>query len=209
MELGVRQMSQHNNIAIFGGTFDPIHFGHLLVAEQIYNSFSLDRIIFMPAGQPPHKSDRKITSARDRLNMLNLAIKDNNHFLSSNYELNKKGKSYTADTLRFFLEQKFLEKVYFIIGADSLLDIHNWKDPGFLLENAYFIVAPRPNYDISRFYEDERYKPYRDRILILDTIQVEISSTNIRELVKEKKSIKYQTPEKVIKYINDNNLYRS
>ncbi|MFP4015507.1 MAG: nicotinate-nucleotide adenylyltransferase [Halanaerobiales bacterium] len=202
-------MSQGKNVAIFGGTFDPIHLGHLLIAEQVYNNFSpdLDKIVFMPAGRPPHKVKKNLTSAGNRLKMLELAIENNEHFVASSYELDKEGKSYTAETLRYFLQNNIADKVFFIIGADSLLDVLNWREPDYLLDNAHFIVAHRPGYDISDYYQNERYKPYRERITILDTMQVDISSTRIREFVRMKKSIRYQTPDKVIDYIKKNNLY--
>ncbi len=201
-------MYRYNEIAIFGGTFDPIHLGHLLIAEQVNNNFLLDQIIFMPAGRPPHKVNKVLSSSKNRLEMVDLAIKGNESFVSSSYELEKEGKSYTAETLRYLHNQDIAKRIYFIIGADSLLDIFNWREPDYLLKYAHYIVAHRPGYDISAFYEDEKYKPYRDRISILDTIQVDISSTGIRNFVKSNKSIRYQTPDIVIDYINDNNLYR-
>ncbi len=205
---GGQDMYQYNNVAIFGGTFDPIHLGHLLIAEQVNNIFSLDQIIFMPAGRPPHKVNKVLSFSKDRLEMVNLAIKDNKCFISSSYELEKEGKSYTAETLRYFHNQDIAKRIYFIIGADSLLDIFNWRETDYLLKYGHYIVAHRPGYDISAFYQDEKYKPYRERISILDTIQVDISSTRIRNFVKNDKSIRYQTPDRVIDYINDNNLYR-
>ncbi len=201
-------MYQFNEIAIFGGTFDPIHLGHLLIAEQVNNKYSLDQIIFMPAGRPPHKVNKVISSSKDRLKMVDLAIRDNEYFVSSNYELEKEGKSFTAETLRYFNSQDIAKRIYFIIGADSLLDIFNWREPDYLLKYAHYIVAHRPGYDFSAFYQDEKYKPYLERISILDTIQVDISSSRIRNLVKNDKSIRYQTPDIIIDYINDNNLYR-
>ncbi|MFW6022332.1 MAG: nicotinate-nucleotide adenylyltransferase [Halanaerobiaceae bacterium] len=202
-------MSQVKNVAIFGGTFDPIHFGHLLIAEQVINEFDLSRIIFMPAGLPPHKTNRNLESGSHRYNMVKLAIDNNENFILSGYELKKQGKSYTADTLRYFLKKESLNKIFFIIGADSLLDIFNWKEPDFLLNNSEFIVARRPGYDIDFFFEDEKYKLYRDTIHIMETLEVDFSSTRIRKWIQNEKSIKYQLPDIVIKYIYNNSLYRS
>ena len=98
-------MYQYKNLAVYGGTFDPIHYGHLLVAEQVYDNFSVEKILFMPAGDPPHKINREITDARHRYRMIQLAIEGNENFLISDYELKKGGKSYTADTLRYFKEK--------------------------------------------------------------------------------------------------------
>lgn len=201
-------MCQYKNLAIYGGTFDPIHYGHLFVAEQVYDKYSVEKILFMPAGDPPHKIDRKITDARHRYRMVELAIEGNENFLISDYELIKGGKSYTADTIRYFKEKKVAENLYFIIGADSLLDIFDWREPEFLLQNACFIVASRPGYQLKKTELAEKFRPYLKQILFLDTIEVGYSSSRIRELLKEGKSIKYQTPDQVIEYIEKNKLYR-
>lgn len=199
---------EYKNIAIFGGTFNPIHYGHLLIAEQAVSSYKLRTVIFMPAGQPPHKDDENILKAKDRMEMIKLAIEDNDRFALSAYELDKKGKSYTVDTLKHFLKLDTIKEVFFIIGADSLLDILNWRQADFLLENASFIVARRPGFDINDFYKDERYQPYRDKFHIMDTVYVDHSSTRIREWVSKGKSIRYQIPENVREYIWKYNLYR-
>ena len=201
-------MYQYKNLAVYGGTFDPIHYGHLLVAEQVYDNFSVEKILFMPAGDPPHKINREITDARHRYRMIQLAIEGNENFLISDYELKKGGKSYTADTLRYFKENRIAENLYFIIGADSLLDIFDWREPEFLLQNAYFIVAGRPGYQLKEVMLEEKYKPYLKQISFLDTIEVGYSSSRIRVLLKEGKSIKYQTPDLVIEYIEEHHLYR-
>ncbi|MEJ6951099.1 nicotinate-nucleotide adenylyltransferase [Natronospora cellulosivora (SeqCode)] len=196
------------NIAIFGGTFNPIHYGHLLIAEQAVNTFDLDKLIFMPAGQPPHKDNNKIISAKNRMEMLKLAIEDNSNFALSSYELDKQGKSYTVDTLRHFLDLKTVKEVFFIIGADSLLDLFNWRQADFLIENASFIVALRPGFDIDLLFEDERYKPYKDNIYVMDSVFVDHSSTRIRNWLREGKSIRYQMPDAVIDYIHKYKLYK-
>lgn len=201
-------MLQYTNIAIFGGTFDPIHFGHLLVAEQVYNNYPIEEIFFMPAGNPPHKKTKKVTDSIHRLKMVDLAIKDNEHFCLSDYELVKDGDSYTAETCRYFYKEGIAKRVYFIIGADSLLDIFNWREPDYLLKNAYFIVANRPGSNIKSFYDDYKYKPYLKNINIMDTIEVDYSSTRIKQWVKEGKSIRYQTTDSVLEYIENNLLYR-
>ena len=195
------------NIAVFGGTFDPVHLGHLIIAEQAYNSFNLDKVIFMPAGNPPHKSDINITSEQHRLNMLKLAVKDNSHFEISEWELSQDSKSYTVDTLKY-MKSKFPEQnIYFIIGADSLYEIFEWKQPEYILENANLIVALRPEYSIDNIFNDQRYNPYRGNIDLLDNCLIDISSTKIRKLAASGKSIRYLTLEKVIEYIENNELY--
>lgn len=194
-------------IAIFGGTFDPPHLGHLIIAEQAREDFSLEKVIFMPTGIPPHKIDKIISPASIRLEMLKIVIKDNSFFEYSDYELNKKENSYTADTLRY-LQGLNMNDIYFIIGADSLLDIFLWREPEFLLENSKFIVAGRPGYSIKNIYQDLRYRPYLDNILIMDSNLIDISSTSIRKDASRGRSIKYRVADKIINYIKKENLYR-
>ncbi len=197
------------SIAVFGGTFDPVHLGHLIIAEQAYNSFQPEKIIFMPAGIPPHKDKTEISSTDHRLEMLKLAVNSNPHFEISQWELKNKERSYTVDTLKKLKKDYPSRKIYMIIGADSLLDIFNWKQPEYLLKNANFIVARRPEFLLKDIYLDQRFREYRDRINILDNSLIEISSSQIRKLCKEEKSIKYLTLNKIIDYIKNHNLYRS
>ena len=201
-------MFEYKNIAIMGGTFNPIHYGHLLIAEQAYSNYSIEQIFFMPTGNPPHKKRANIIASSHRLHMLELAVRENEHFSISKYELEKKGRSYTVDTLRYLTKLCLAEKIFFIIGADSLLDIFTWREPDFLLQNGHLLVASRPEFDINYIYQDEKYKPYLEHIYFMDTIKVDFSSTKIRQLIKEGKSIRYQTPDSVIDYIEENRLYR-
>ncbi len=194
------------SIAIFGGTFDPIHFGHLLIAEESYHKVKIEKVIFMPAGNPPHKVGKSITSAKHRLKMLKLAIADNKHFSYSTLELKKSKTSYTVDTFRFF-QKNYNKDIYFIIGADSLLDMPNWKDAKYLLKNANFIVARRPNFSVKKLKNKDFFRPYIDNIYLMNSTLVEISSSLIRENVRKNKFIKYMTPEPVIEYIKENKLY--
>ena len=194
------------SLAILGGTFDPIHLGHLLIAEQVYNKFKIDRIIFMFAGSPPHKKDSNISADYVRLEMVKKAVSDNPHFIYSDWELKKNGVSYTVDTLDHFMYRGFTD-IYFIIGADSLLDMHNWKRPQYLLGHANFIVAKRSNYPVETITKNNFYKPYLDNIYFIDNVRVDISSTEIRDMIKRNHSIRYLVPDEVLKYINRNNLY--
>ena len=195
------------NIAIFGGTFDPVHLGHLIICEQAYNSFNLDKVIFMPAGIPPHKVGSTITADKHRLNMLKMAVADNQHFYISKWELNRSHKSYTIDTYKYIKKKYKNDNIYFIIGADSLFEIFEWKQPEYLLENTHFIVARRPEYHIDNILNDQRYKPYRENIDLLDNCLVDISSSQIRKMITNGKSIKYFTLDCVIDYISNNDLY--
>ncbi|MFW5787731.1 MAG: nicotinate-nucleotide adenylyltransferase [Halanaerobiales bacterium] len=193
--------------AILGGTFDPIHYGHLLIAEQAYNKFNLNDIIFMPAGFPPHKDYQHVSSPGDRLEMVKLAVKDNPHFSFSKFELKEDRVSYTVETLRYF-QDKGYEQIRFIIGADSLLDMPNWREPEYLLTNACFIVAPRPTISIKEVLKKDFYREYLDHINVLQCPLIDISSSLIRREIKNNRSVKYMTPEPVINYIRENKLYQ-
>jgi len=207
MKLEVESMSK-TRLGIFGGTFDPPHLGHLILNEQIRNNFDLDEIIFMPAGNPPHKKDQIITDEDKRLKMLELAVKDNPFFKISSWELKKSGYSYTAETLKKFVPTLDCESAFFIIGADSLADIFKWHKPDYLLQNGKFIVFNRPGFNIEKILKDDKYRPYLDNIFTYKSLHIEISSSYIREEVSEGNSIRYLTPKSVVDFIEVNNLYR-
>lgn len=194
--------------AIIGGTFNPVHLGHLICAERAYLEYDLDKVIFMPAGKPPHKEENKINSPEHRLNMLKLAVEDNNHFEISDWELKKKGKSYTSRTIDHFKKKYQIEKINLIIGTDSLAEIFNWHKPEYILANTNLIVAKRADYSFTNIMKDQRLRKYEDNINILNNSLIEISSTMIRNFVREDKSIKYLTPDKVVEYIKSNKLYK-
>lgn len=195
-------------VAIFGGTFDPPHIGHFILAEQIINRFELDNIIFMPAGRPPHKREKEISPDYIRFEMLKLAVDKNEKFSLSDWELKNDGFSYTAKTLAQFVPQLEAEEVFFVIGADSLAEIFKWKKPEYLLSEAKFIVFNRPGYNIEEILNQQRYQPYRDNILNYQGLNIEVSSSFIRSEHRRNNSIRYLTLEQIVEYINENNLYR-
>lgn len=195
-------------VAIFGGTFDPPHIGHFILAEQIINRFELDNIIFMPAGRPPHKREKEISPDYIRFEMLKLAVDKNEKFSLSDWELKNDGFSYTAKTLAQFVPQLEAEEVFFVIGADSLAEIFKWKKPEYLLSEAKFIVFNRPGYNIEEILNQQRYHPYRDNILNYQGLNIEVSSSFIRSEHRQNNSIRYLTLEQIVEYINENNLYR-
>lgn len=206
-------------IAIFGGSFDPVHLGHLRIAEDIREYYSLQKIIFMPAFLSPLKSCHS-ASEQDRLNMLKIAVKDNPFFEVSTYELEKKGKSYTVDTVLYF--KKLLGyNPAFIVGTDAFLTLKTWKEPEKLLRNTNFIVAVRGKdsiEDIKKLLEsfDENVPLLTESIIdfnktaiyIYNIRKIDISSTEIRNRLKKNLSIRYLTTNEVIDYIYKNNLYR-
>lgn len=195
-------------VAVLGGTFDPIHIGHLIMAEQTYNEFDLHQVIFMPSGNPPHKDSGRVTGSVHRLKMTGLAVRDNKHFTVSEWEIKKEEESYTVDTLSH-LEKTYPDwQIFFLIGADSLFDVFNWKKPEYILGHANLIVVSRPGYNLEKIYKDDRFRPYRQRINVLDGILIDLSSSRIRDLVRKGSSVKYLVPREVEEYIRFNNLYR-
>lgn len=204
-------MIQERKIGIMGGTFNPIHFGHLLLAENAFEYFQLDDLIFLPTGDPPHKANNQIVDKYRRLEMVQMAVEDNLHFDVSTLEIERKGYSYTVDTLKELVSKKPENKYYFIIGADSLEQFTQWKDFKTIFKLCKLIVACRENYDIDTIkkiiadYEDK----YNAIIHILSMPQIDISSSEIRKRVEESKTIKYMLPKDIEHYIVMNKLYKS
>jgi nicotinate-nucleotide adenylyltransferase len=201
-------------IGILGGTFDPVHYGHLVIAEEVYTTLELSEIVFVPAGKPPHKTTVEITATAHRLNMLELAIASNPHFTISRVDIDRAGPSYTVDTLRM-LRQQWGEQtaLYFIIGGDSLEDLLGWHNPSGILEQLSHLVAVRrPGYDETEaFYArlEARLPGIMQRLIVVNAPQFDTSSTDLRNRVAEGRPIKYQTPETVESYIVQYDLYRT
>ncbi len=197
-------------IGIMGGTFDPLHFGHLSLAEAVRDELELDRVIFIPAGKPPHKENENLGSSEDRYNMTLLGCKDNPFFEVSKIELEREGKSYSVDTMR---ELKGLypegTEFYFILGADSLMDLEKWREPQTLLSMCSFAAVARPGYKNKK--TEAQIKKLREKynadIRHIESSRLEISSTDIRNKISLGKSAKYSVPEEVLKYIEDKGLY--
>ena len=186
-------------IGILGGTFNPIHMGHLILAEEACFKLKLDKLIFVPAFIPPHKDASEVISARDRLAMVRLAIKDNPVFDVSTYEVDSKKKSYSIDTLKEFRSIYGDEtQLCFITGSDSLKDLFSWKDVNDIFKISKFIVANRPGYPMKDIPKEA------DTVVITP---IEVSSEDIRKRLKENRSIRYLVPEKVRKYIYEHKLY--
>lgn len=197
-------------IGIMGGTFDPIHYGHLVAAEGARFHFGLDRVIFVPAARPPHKGDRDITAPRHRLDMTLLATASNPNFQVSDVEIIRSGPSYTIDTVIHFRENRPGAAVYFITGADAVLEILTWHRVEELLQVCSFIAATRPGYRLENLAESLKGLPpwYIERISSMEVPALAISSTDIRERVRKGMPIKYLLPEKVEEYLYANGLYK-
>ncbi len=197
-------------VGIMGGTFDPIHCGHLAAAEAAREAFSLDTIIFVPAGIPSHKDETEVTPARHRYLMTLLAIMSNPYFQISRVDLDRGGVTYTVDTLRDLRKELPADTaVYFITGADAILEILSWKEPGRALSLAEFIAVTRPGYGLEQLSQalGPLYEEFQDRIHILETPPMGISSTDIRRRLAEGRSVRYLVPETVLTYIRNHGLY--
>jgi nicotinate-nucleotide adenylyltransferase len=194
-----------------GGTFSPIHYGHLLMCEHIWEEFQLEKIIFMPAKIPPHKAGAQVAGQQDRMEMVRLAIMDNPHFEVSDLEMQREGPSYTVDTLTT-LKELYGPKQEFglIIGADSLVQLESWREPERILALAALIVASRPDTLESSVIDasDKLREKYGARILHSKHLAMNYSSTEIRERVKKGQTIKYFVPPAVEAYIYEKGLYK-
>jgi len=204
-------LSKNQRIGIMGGTFDPIHYGHLVTAEAARIHFDLDKVIFTPTGNPPHKKNYKVSPAEDRYLMTVLAINRNPFFQVSRMEIERSGYTYTADTLELFYEKYGPDtKLFFISGADAILDILTWKDVDRVLNYCTFIAATRPRYPMDKLHEKlkEIRELYKQEVFPMEVTGMDISSTEIRKRVKRGLSIKYLLPESVDIYIQKSGLYR-
>ena len=194
---------------IIGGTFNPIHNAHLYIAYEAMRQLNLDKVIFMVAGVPPHKLNEEIVEAPARLKMVNLAIEGYDKFEASDYEIKKSGLSYTYETLEDFKSNDI--DLFFITGADCLRDIEKWKNPDRILKASKFVVFNRGGYSIENLNNQKCYieKKYNTEILFLNTINLELSSTMIRERIICNERVDFFIPPNVLEYIKKNNIYKS
>ncbi len=196
-------------IALMGGAFDPIHYGHLVTAQTVYDNFNLDRVVIMPLGDAPHK-EMKGASAYHRFEMARLAAADNDAFGVSAMEVNRGGKTYTVDTIAEIKAINPGLEIYFVMGADEILSIESWREPERLLKMCAFIAVTRPGFDKSRV--EEKTKTIREKygceIYFLEVPALDISSSDIRERIKKGKSARYLTGDETLKYIEKNCLYK-
>jgi len=213
-------------IGLFGGTFDPIHWGHLRSAEEVCETFRLDRVYFIPASIPPHKRGQTTTLARDRLQMVRLAVAKNPRFAVSTVEISRPGVSFSIDTIREFDSQLHKsDSLFFIIGLDAFREIGSWKHFREIFPLCNFIVTSRPGSKESDplrgtgvavrklFCYDSSNRNYRhesgNRIHFIELTDIAISASEIRALVHDGKSIRYLLPSSVEKYIRKRGLYRT
>ncbi len=199
-----------NKVGIMGGTFDPIHYGHLVIANEVLFKFNLKKIIFVPTGKPPHKRSAALADSYHRYMMSQFATMTNPDFDVSNIEVEKDGISYTVDTIEELKKKYEKTRFYFITGTDAVLDLPNWKSPEKILKLCTFISVNRPGYvddelenKLNNLMED-----YNGEILSIKAPQLKISSTDIRDRISENRPIKYLLPENVEQYILKKGLYK-
>lgn len=206
----LENLKNYKKIAIVGGTFDPIHYGHLVTGEMVYEKFKVDKVIFIPTGDPAHKL--KVTDTDHRFEMACMAIKNNNKFEISKIEIDRQGKTYTVDTIAE-LKQYCIDdvEIYFVMGADSIYHLHLWKDFEKLLTMCKFIGVTRPNYDkinMEKLVEELNSK-YNAQIYFMEIPALDISSSDLRKKVEDDISIRYLLPDEVEEYIKKFNLYKN
>ena len=191
--------TKKTKIGIMGGTFDPIHYGHLVTAQEAHCYFNLDKVIFMPAGIPPHKRRADILEASQRYLMTVMATADNDAFEVSDFEVKKNTPSYTAETLEVLKELYPQADLYFITGADAIAEILTWKEPEKAIALTKFVAATRPGFSLAHPVP---------QVHELEVPSLAISSTDIRRRVKEDRSIRYLLPDKVWRYIYSKGFYK-
>jgi len=198
-------------IGIMGGTFDPIHTAHLVLGEQAYDQLGLEKVVFMPSGNPPHKRNREGRAGdADRLAMVKAAVAGNPHFEVSELEMNEEGYSYTYRTLEL-LREKHLDCIfYFIIGADSLFDFDGWYKPERIAASCILVAATRNHTPSDELAGRVRHveEKFGASVVVLDTENMDISSSRLREAAAQGKSIRYYVPESVRLYIEEKGLYK-
>ena len=192
-------------VGLFGGTFDPIHIGHLIVAEEARELAGLDRVLFVPCGIPPHKRSERVSAGPVRLEMTRLATHGNPGFEVSEFEVSRDEASFTIETVRHFSRKLGKDaELFLIVGADSVLEMSTWKNPVELLSESRPIVVSRPGFDLDSM------EPWlRERVLLVEGVSVSVSSTDIRARVASGRSIRYLVSPQVLSYIVQNKLYTS
>jgi nicotinate-nucleotide adenylyltransferase len=203
----VKSVQHPERIGVLGGTFDPIHNGHLHIADTLRTALNLDHVLWVPAGRPPHKSDQIVSSDRDRLAMLDLALAGSATDEISSIDIDRSGPSYTADTLEILAEQFPSARLFFLLGEDSLRDLPTWHHPERILRVAELAVAGRPGVETDLESLELQVPGVGQRVHVVPTEEVAISSSDIRRRVRENQSIRGLVPALVEAYIRDHGLY--
>lgn len=201
------------SLGVFGGTFDPIHFAHLAIAQEAAETLGLERVLFVPAGQPPHKPDRVVTAGPDRLAMIELAIAGNDRFAVDRLELDREGPSYMVDTLEALLARRVAggpPSLTLILSSEAFAGLPTWREPRRILERACLAVAPREGHPaVTSSFMDREFPEFRDRVTYLDGPRMRLSATELRMRAAAGRTLRYLVPDAVAAYIDDHDLYRT
>jgi nicotinate-nucleotide adenylyltransferase len=204
----VTEPGQPRRIGVLGGTFDPVHNGHLYIANALRSALDLERLVWVPAGRPPHKTGQIVSGDRDRLAMLDLALSGSAVDQISTIDIERSGPSYTADTLEILAAAFAPARLFFLMGEDSLRDLPTWHDPERLLRTAELAVAARPGVAADLAAVARHIPTVQGRVHLIPTKEIAISSSEIRRRVRENLSIRGLVPAAVKAYIRDHGLYR-
>ncbi len=204
-------MEALKKVGILGGTFNPVHIGHLILAETAYETFDLDYVLMMPNGNPPHKDMKAEEKGAHRMSMLKLAVKDNPHLKISSFELDRTGVIYTYKTLELLKKEHPDTKYYFILGADSLFDLEKWQQPDIICKHATLLAAVRDELGREKVKKQIALleQKFQAEIYLMDTPNLSFSSHDIRDRIKNGKTVTYYIPKTVEEYIHKNKLYLS
>ena len=203
-----------SRVGVLGGTFDPVHYGHLAIGETAREALDLSCVLFIPAGMPPHKPDRTITAPLHRLAMVELAIADNPSFGVSGIEIERVGPSYAVETMSELVDAAVSDgrpdEFTFILSAEAFRELPSWREPRRLLELCHMAVVPRPGArPPGRSWMEEHFPGLEDRLIVLDGPHLRISASEIRDLASRGRSIRYLVPPPVERYIEEHHLYES
>ncbi|MFC1918336.1 nicotinate-nucleotide adenylyltransferase [Chloroflexota bacterium] len=198
------------NIGVFGGTFDPIHKGHLAIAEEARTRLNIETVFIVPAGHPWQKEEREITPVEHRLEMVKRATSGIPYFKLATWETERSGPTYTIDTIAALREELSRDaEIFFILGWDSLIQLHEWHEAERLIQLCYLVAVPRPGYPRPKLKSLEKQLPgLRERAMLLDEPLLDVSATAIRERVAKGLSVRHLVPEPVNRYIKEHRLYQ-
>ena len=197
-------------VGIMGGTFNPIHLGHLIIAEAAYEAYNLDEVLFVPSGVSYMKDQSEILDAKKRVHMTGLAIENNPHFALSTIEIDRDGNSYSYETLETLRRQNPNTEYFFLVGSDTLFALETWKHPEILLPSCTILVAVRDGVPMEKMQEHAKYleEKFGGSIKLLTTPNIEISATDIRNRLAQNRNVKYFVPDSVLEFIHKYDLYK-
>ena len=204
-------MDRKKRVGIMGGTFNPIHIGHLIIAEAAYEAYKLDEVLFVPSGISYMKDQSEILDAKKRVHMTGLAIEDNPHFALSTIEIDRDGNSYSYETLETLRKQNPNTEYFFLVGSDTLFALETWKHPEILLQSCTILVAVRDGVPMEKMQEHANYlkEKFGGSIELLKTPNIQISATDIRNRIADNRNVKYFVPESVLQFIEKKGLYKN